>query len=404
MQKGIDFMINAKVSRFSYLTAIIFSFSFLGAFGLCWLFHDGMAWSDFPVQWRVCAYTLRGIDIYALRGGGEVLQEIGAIRPGFHASPWGCLLQNIFYGGFLSFKSAGIYFVIVNAAVVILASLILFTKLKTLSPNTALCAFIISVMSADFFSSLDEGNAGGMICAFLLTACILDDMPYISGVLIAFAMVKPQDALIVCIALLIMKRLKPLVIAAVIDISAWGIVSIMTHKGMIELLREFLFMPAEKVSRPPFAGIFTLLIDEFMPAAVMSMLAGLVFVIILLVLLPKDMPEMFRIYPAFAAVTFWCYSYSNDCYILVLPASLCIYLMFRSKKVFHGILWLLCGTYFITGLHFRSITARVLMFVNSGLSYTTAHVYARTFYELGIIAASIIICFALRSIYGGSKS
>lgn len=369
------------------------------------MFHDGLAWSDFPTQWRVCVYTLRGIDIYTLRTGSNFLPDIGEIGAGFHASPWGSILESIFYGGFLPLGAAKIYFLAANIFVLILASYFLWLKAGCISRDLSSLVLIVSVLSADFMVSVHEGNAGGMICAFLLTAWLLcDDHPYISGVLIAFAMVKPQDALIVCIAILLMRKIKPLFIGAIIDISAWGVTAFLTRTGMFELLREFLFMPAEKVSRPPFAGIFTLLIDGFLPAAGMSMLAGIVFVILLHILLPKNMPEMFKIYPAFIAVTFWCYSYSNDCYVLVLPACMCFWAVLENIGTMHKLFWTLGGIYCAFGLIVRSVTARILMSAISRLSYTSAHVYARTIYELGLIVLSIIICVELRRKYMEAKS
>lgn len=214
------------------------------------------------------------------------------------------------------------YFLAANSFVLALASYVLSAKTSSLKIKD--CVLVTSLLSLDFFISLHEGNAGGMVCAFLIMAWLLcDEHEYISGVLIAFAMTKPQDALIVCILMLVMKKIKPLVVGAVIDISAWGIVSFLTGKGMFELLNEFLFMPG-RTGHPPFAGIFTILTDNFYAAAAMSMIAGIIFAVALYMLLPDVTPKIFKAYPAFMAVTFWCYSFSNDRYVLILPACLCL--------------------------------------------------------------------------------
>lgn len=355
------------------------------------VFSDGISWIDFPTQWRICVYTLRGIDIYPLRGSNNFLPDVGYIYAGLHASPWGCLLQSIFYGGFLSFEMAKIYFLAANSVVLSVASYLLFEKTSCL--NVSEYSLVLSLLSLNFFYSVHEGNCGGMICALLVTAWLLrDDHPYISGMLIAFSMVKPQDALIVCILLLMMKRIKPLIVVAVIDISAWAAVSFLTGKGMFELLREFLFMPSENVSKP-FAGIFTLLFDDYLTAVAMSMIAGIIFVAVLHILLPKDMPEIFKIYPAFMAITFWCYSYSNDSYVLVLPSCLCLWLMLHSGR---KILWLLCALLCSLGLPAQGAVARIITSVNGTLA---SGWYAKSLYELGIILIGFLICIELRRIY-----
>ena len=352
-------------------------------------------WVDLVTQWKVCAYTLRGVDIYTLRGSSDFIPEIGFLQAGFHASPWGCILENVFYGGFLSFGAAKAYFLTASLTVLLIASLVLRAKCASLGFGS--WAFIISLFSLDFFAPVAGGNAGGMICAFLLMAWLVcDDHPYVAGVLVAFAMVKPQAALIVCVMLLMMKRIKPLIVGAAVDISAWFAVSVMTKKGMFELLREFLFMSSDKVGEPFSAGIFTLVFDSYMSAVYASMTAGVIFVAVIYALLPRDMPEMFRIYPAFMAVTFWCYSYVNDNYVLVLPVCLCAWLMLRGRK---SVFWFLCGLWCSFGVHIRSILRRLAMFGNSELAINIARRYGWTIYELGIIVLGVIICLELRRIY-----
>ena len=389
----------------SLLKFYLFTFVAVSIAGLWWMYRDGMVWNDFPTHWRICAYTLRGIDTYALRGSEDFLPEIGYIYSGFHASPWGCLLQNICFGGFLSFEGAKIYFLAVNALVLIAASCLLSRKIAAISPGLSVTAFVMSLLSTEFYVSVRGGNIGGVICAFLVMAWLLcDDHPYISGILIAFAMIKPQVALIVCIAMLLMRKIKPLVTGAIIDISAWGIVSLMTGNGMIELLREFMFMSnPQGVKFLPFAGIFTLLIDDFFASILMSMLAGIIFVVVLFYFLPKNMPEMFKMYPAFMAVTFWSYSYANDRYVMILPALLCFFLMLRSSGTLR-VLWLICGMWCSFALIIWTAMLYMFMFLNPALSYEySAKVCSRTVYELVVIVIGIFICVELRRIYGEAK-
>ncbi|MBQ7545092.1 MAG: DUF2029 domain-containing protein [Synergistaceae bacterium] len=400
-------MANVKFSAHHYLLMILFAG--LGTAGVWWMFHDGATWTDFPTQWRICVYTLRGMDIYSFRGTADYLPEIGAISEGFHASPFGLVLENLFYGGFLPFNAAKIYFIALNIAVIVIASCLLYQKTAKLSQELGIMSFLVSLTSVNFFISTHEGNAGGMICAFLVIAwLILEEHPYTSGILIGFAMVKPQDAAIVCIALLLMKKVLSVVVAAVIDVAAWLVSSLLLKRGMLELLQEFLFapnaLPVGSSEARPFAGIFSLVSDNFLYATAASMVFGIIFLFWVYRSLPAEMPGIFKIYPAFMAVTFWCYSWALDSYVLIVPACLCLWLMFRSssRREFWG--WMLWGLFCVSGAFFRSAVCRVLMRAYADIGYYKAYDIARTLNEVGIIILGIVICVELRRIYREASS
>ena len=403
----MEIYIKDKFSRRNYLP--LFLFAVLNIAGVIWMFHDGVSWTDFPLQWRTCAYTLRGVDAYLMRDNVGYIPEIGTLGAGFHAVPWGCLLANVFYAGFLPYHSAEIYFIALYIAVIIGVSFLLYVKTKTLSKELGIMSFIISLTSTNLFIAIHEGNAGGMICAFLVTAWLIcDEHPYISGILIGLAMVKPQDAAIVCVAMLLMRRFVPVVVAAVIDVVAWAGTSYLVKRGMFELIKEFLFgsqrtnVGADVIN--PFAGIFTLATDNFLLSVAASMIFGIIFVYVMYRSLPADMPEMFKIYPAFMAMTFWCYSYVLDNYVLIIPACICLWLMLKSAELSRFTFWMLCGLFCVNGAIVRSVLYRVFMRIYSSLTYPRAYDIARTIYELGIIAVGIIICFELRRIYTEDKS
>ena len=57
------------------------------------------------------------------------------------------------------------------------------------------------ILSIDFLYSLQNGNAGAGICCLLLIAIALcDEVPILAGILLSFAMIKPQVALPVAAA------------------------------------------------------------------------------------------------------------------------------------------------------------------------------------------------------------
>lgn len=395
-------MSKLSLSSRNYLPLAVFIT--LSAAGFWWLFHDGFLWTDFPAQWRICVYTLRGMNIYSFRGTSDYLPEIGRVGAGFHATPWGLVLANLFYCGFLSMEAAKVYFVIINITGIVLASYLLFVKSLSLSREFSTIAFIISLTSINFFIATHEGNAGGIICVFLVIAWLIcEEHPFLSGILISFAMVKPQDALIVCLAMLIMKNFIPVITAALIDTAAWFTASVLLKENMFELLREFLFAPnsVDTVSAVrPFAGIFSLVSDNFLIAVTASMIFGIIFVCVMYRSLPDDMPVIFKMYPAFMAVTFWCYSWTLDSYVLIIPVSVCLWLMIKSVSSSDFIFWMLCSLYCANGSILRSIAYRIFMKIFTGITYWRAYDISRTIYETGIIIIGIILCFELRRVYG----
>ena len=394
-ERTLDKLINPATTNGTIrkdLQPLIF-IAVLSMFSFWWLLRDGLAWYDFPQQWPCCAYTLRGIDIYIFRGTEDLIPEIGKITSGFHATPWGLVLQNIFYGGFLPYGTAEKYFIVVNIIVLIITSYILYGKTKNISIGLGIYALVMSLLSVDFLIGLHAGNAGAVVCAFLVTAWALrDEHEYIAGILAGIAMMKPQDALIVCFAFLLHRNYKLLITAAIVDIAAWFTLSVIVHKGMFELLWEFLFASERQTGFV--AGIFHPFFENYVTSLIMSMLSGIIFVFLLYKYLPADMPGLFKAYPACMASVFWCYSYSTDCYILIVPAILCIWLMMLHHSKFKRMFWFLSAVYCSNAV---STWSRMLTIVS--MLYSTTWYVTKTIYGLGLIIIGIIMCWELRHIY-----
>ena len=339
--------------------------------------------SDFATQYKVCSAALEGKNIYLLRGT-EFLYA------GFHASPWGCLLGNIFYGGFLPFDYAAIYFLTLSGIILLSTSYILYVKAREILPE--LKFFVLAgALTSNSFLGIALGNAGGMICGFIIIAWVLcDEHPIISGIFIAFAMVKPQTAVPFCIFLLFTKRFLPLLTGALIDLFAWAAVSFMTNTGIFTLLQNFLFLKASW----GWGGIFTPILNNFMAAMSASMIFGIIFIYAICRLLPDNVPEFFKAYPAFMAPIFWCYDTGNEFYALIIPALICIWLM----MILSGKIRLF---YFMTarGLLYPITISNVL----TKILGRSAFMGIKTFYTLFVIILGVIIFLRLRRIYNSEQ-
>lgn len=285
---------------------------------------------DFHGQWALCAYTLYGVDPYTITGlASPTIKELGIIPAAWSTTPWGLILGNFFYPGFLTVVEAMIYFSVLNVLFALCTTFILTRSLNVLNDNLKTFFVMMNAFFGYFFISAYFGNAGAVICCMLILSCLLaEEKPILSGVLSSLAMVKPQVALPICFALLLRKNFKALIVAAVIDLSAWGIAALLTNQTPLTLLTEFLSV--DTGGGLAFAGLFTLAFQENLSLAMgLSMLAGVVFVWLTF----KD-EKYFWACPACLATTFFAYSFHNEFFILVLPALLCIKL--ARKKI----LWL----------------------------------------------------------------
>lgn len=408
--------------------------NFLGC--LIYLYGNTSSYNDFLGQWKLCAYALRGIDPYPIIGAEvPAIKELGIIPEDWGTTPYGLLLGNLFYAGFLAmstaaqipstpmtigkdltayratnatFEPAEIYFIVINGILLLATAIIIFQTFKNLSHKFALPACLLAIFStAQLIPLVNTGNASSIICCLLILISFLqEDHPKLSGILLAFAMVKPQLALIFCLTLLLMRKFKIIFIAAAIDIAAWLIVSLMVNTSPIVLLTEFLSTGAGGAKS--YAGIFTLFTASNHSLAMgLSMLAGIIYVCIGYKFLSECKISAFKFFPACIAATFWCYSFYNDFYILTLPAIVCVYVMIESKDFaipFGAAMFMTFGV-FLWMLLLAKINEllgvvdwNTLLNINSVQNYVVHTWITRTFFEVVVILSGLYLCRRLKNI------
>ncbi|MBR1728000.1 MAG: DUF2029 domain-containing protein [Selenomonadaceae bacterium] len=367
---------------------------------------------DFGGQYKICAYTLKGFDPYLLVGvDPPPIEEIGVIPQGWGTSPWGLFLGNFFYPGYLSFDLAVKYFIILNIILLIITSLIFYIKFKNFSDSLGVLTLITFLFSTNFVVAVFFGNAGSIIVCLLLISCaIYKKFPIVASVLISLAMVKPQVAIPICFWLLIRKNFKVIMIAAVIDLSAWLISSLLIKKSPLTLLNEFFNCGVG--GGVQFNGIFHLAFDNFNTAIMFSMLAGIIYMLIMNFLIDDRTPEIFSIYPACIASSFWCYSFFCDLYILIVPTVICMFIVKFSKELCKKIFWFILGIYSQVGfILWTEITAikdlhkdTIFKILFDTEIFTTIfdraldH-YIRTGFEVIMIIIGFLICYEFKINY-----
>lgn len=338
--KNIKFQVNKSEKKILLVLILFLVFAYILFFHFFPIDLSGFTFYDYKGQWRINAIAIRGVDPYTqISISNPSIVEIGAVPKGFGTSPWGFILGNLFYPGFLSLATAKIYFVCFSLAVLIYTSVMVYIKIKD---NTFLKPFIFAlftIVQISFWASLQSGNAGMLCCCFIIISCLINENhPYFAGLLLAFSMIKPQSALLVCITLLLYKKLLPLIVAAVVDLAAFIAACFMVKRTPICLLEEFLKSDIGEGKQN--CGIFNFLHSCFGLNSMITMLLSMAFCTVLTIILVLTFKKYHSdLYPTWyvyfipcVITTFWSYSWGNENFIHIIPCMICFSVLFSSNN------------------------------------------------------------------------
>lgn len=314
-----------------------------------YFYLGGYSAYDLKGHWKISAYTLKGYDPFSLIGQPAIIESIGKIPKGFSTVPWSCVFGNVFYPGFLTLAQAKIYIWILQWVILAVTAGVIYHKLTDYC-NKKVCILLISMMGVhfSFMYSLHYGNIGSIICCLLIMVIFLaDSNPYISGILLGFAMMKPQIAALVCLILLVNRKWKSLLIGAVIDFAGWGATCVVTNTKPLVLLKEtFTYgMKSDK----QYLGLLTLM-ENFHWGKnwilLLNVVIGIAYSSILWHYLKTNCDlnknELILYAPACVASTFWIYKNGTDYMILAYVAACFGILCMKSvlsKRDFWISLW-----------------------------------------------------------------
>lgn len=365
------------------------------------------SWVDFSGQWKICAYTVRGIDPYTQIGtSSPAIEAIGAVPDTWRASPWGCLLGNIFYPGYLSYNHAQIYFRILSI-VVFIVCLVVIIKSIELKNIKEYVFYVLVYCSFFYYYSFLFGNSGGMCCCMIIAACMIcEKHPYFAGVLTGVAMIKPQMVLIICLVLLLNRKIKTLFLAAGIDIASLLITSIIIKKNPITFTLEFFDTNIDKQSMP--GGIFGFLSNTFgVPAVyslVLSMLFGIIFTIIAVIVIKKHkfetvFPKWFIYFVPFLVSSFWSYRWRYDDFIIIFACFCCVYILTNSYSTQIKVVYLIALFYlyfkYLVIYYILSNIAGFLWKINPAVSdFLFLKISIETLYDFGTVVILIVMIAA----------
>jgi len=297
---------------------------------------SGGDFRDFRWRWQECAYTLRGINpMDVVKGVVPVNDAIGALPPNAGTVPWGYALGNVLTFGFLPYSYAKIIGMLTFPLLCLIAGFYTFKYVSRSTGNRlfgVLAALLIPCVPT-WVGSFGLGNGGATLsCLLLLMVLFVDQKPYLAGVLLGVATIKPQLAGIFYLSLLMQKRVKTLITASSLVAVSWLVAALLTDSSPLAMLLETNAqgMNPETYRNTNFGivGLFMGYIGKAgcLPrhyALALSALFGVAFVITLSVLALKN-PALrnntlfFYAIPAVAS-TFWFYKQPHDfCIIFIL--------------------------------------------------------------------------------------
>ena len=169
------------------------------------------------------------------------------------------------------------------------------------------------------------GNQSGIVCCCLvLVLCCLDRHPVLAGVLLAFAMCKPQIAFVFFLPLFCRRRWQPIAVAGALVLGAWGAASLATGTAPLTMLWDMLNQGLGYTSS--YFGLFNFLLGFGAPTWLvlgLDIVAGMaVFAAGAALLRRRGLWPDWLAWFALAAVVsvLWFYKQNHDYIILLLPA------------------------------------------------------------------------------------
>lgn len=310
------------------------------------VFHQSynLDFSDLNLYWEEFRVTLLGYDTGFYYHNGRQIPGAGWL-PAIPIFPWGRILGNVICPGFLPFEVAKWWSFGLLIMLCIITGYEGFQRIyHQTEDKTKAVLMVVLVYLMPFYwrDMLIYFNVGGVICFFLIwMVFLIENHPYLSAVLLAISMMKPQNALPFVIILILEKRWKTLIAAAGLDVASWISCAVITR---VNPINQVLYTLGRSTEEEPYYFWFGLLdpIRYFGIGSNYAMLASMVLgVAILLVLYgiikntDSVMTNSIAVYAGAAVIsTVWMYKSKSDFVIVVLASMLAIENYIAAEKTY----------------------------------------------------------------------
>ena len=242
---------------------------------------------------------------------------------------WAYVLGNLMNPGFLPFAAVRVWILALDLLFALAAAWGLRGYLLRSGhcddPAVAALAGALVLAPSMWANAVLFGNQSGIVCCCLvLVLCCLDRHPVLAGVLLAFAMCKPQIAFVFFLPLFCRRRWQPIAVAGALVLGAWGAASLATGTAPLTMLWDMLNQGLGYTSS--YFGFFNFLLGFGAPTWLvlgLDIVAGMaVFAAGAALLRRRGLWQDWLAWFALAAVVsvLWFYKQNHDYIILLLPA------------------------------------------------------------------------------------
>ena len=315
---------------------------------------------DFHSRWQENAYLFQGMNPF-LVNSSNYIEQIGMIDSDMATVPYAWLLGGIFNPGILPWPIAvcvGIVWIAVTFAG---ASAVVYqywiTHIEQEHKVWAFMAALLVGCQIYWWWGIACGNHGVIAaCLIIMAICLYQKHPVFSGILMTFAMIKPQLALPFFFIFLLEKEYGIIGITLIGGIASMLGTAMMAGRSLWDLIK-MIFQTGSSWSNS-FFGLFDIFRFEEVPVGIIllcDMVVGVVYTYILWKIGRKtDNQNVFEKFSGVAiASTFWFYKQPHDNIILAVPCIAFLYLTYKGtdRKVYLYIFFIaaIVGSFYIQG-------------------------------------------------------
>lgn len=298
---------------------------------------------DLKLYWEEFRVTMQGHDTGFFYHTGQKIPGADTL-PAIPIFPWGRILGNLLCPALLPFGVAKWYTVLLLIVLCIFTGCLgcrYFKKQESNKRFLLLAVPMIYLMPFYWRDMITFFNIGGVICFLLLQMVfVVEKHPYTAALLLAIAMMKPQNTMPFVIILLLEKKWRTVFAAAGLDVIAWLFSAIWTG---VNPIKQVLYISGRSTEAEPYYFWFGLLdpLRNLGLSSNVAMVLSMVLCVTMLVLLylavkknPIWKENAIAIYSGAAVIsTVWMYKSKSDFVIVVLASMLVLqYYLYESES------------------------------------------------------------------------
>ncbi len=337
------------------------------------------AFVDFRARWQESAYLFRGVNPFVALSGQIVIDDIGIIDPDMVTVPWAWIWGSIISPGFLKYEYARVWGCFFFLFLAIVTSIVCYRYIETTFNWTVIeekkkwcfMAFFIVFSQYCWVWSFMCGNHGALACCFIVIAvCIYKEHPYLAGIMMTFAMIKPQVAALFFITFLILKQYRLIITAIIAEVATMLVLWIVTGSNLFQLLEQTAGVGTNL--NGVFFGLLNMLKYFDISTSlilVLDIVLGVGYLLVHTLLTRKYVGDndLYIFVGTTIASTFWFYKQSHDYVILIIPCLVLLKEIFdlREKNYFKSLIAMIV---FIAVFYVQSFTRKVICKVFPAIS------------------------------------